>query len=137
MSADATKTGGCLCGAVRYVISAEPLMQALCHCKNCQRQAGSGWSMIIGLPETGLAITGEVSTYQDTGTTGAAVLRQFCPTCGSPLFTRVPVQPGIVFVKAGTLDDTSAFAPQAQYWTGSKQHWIDLGEVPGFPANPG
>ncbi len=34
--------GGCLCGAVRYSVSAEPAMQAVCHCRNCQRQAGSG-----------------------------------------------------------------------------------------------
>ena len=45
-----TKTGGCLCGAVRYSFTGEPLMQAVCHCKNCQRQAGSGWSMLIALP---------------------------------------------------------------------------------------
>ncbi len=29
--------GGCLCGAVRYSTDAEPLLTAVCHCKNCQR----------------------------------------------------------------------------------------------------
>ena len=131
-----TRTGGCLCGAVRYAFTGEPLMQAVCHCKNCQRQAGSGWSMLIMLPEPAVRITGEVTTYTDHGESGGEVLRQFCPTCGSPLFSRVPAQPGVIFIKAGTLDDTSGFTPQMQFWTDSKQDWIELPGVPAMPRNP-
>ena len=129
--------GGCLCGAVQYSVAAEPVMQAVCHCKNCQRQAGSGWSMIMGVPAAALAITGEVKTYQDHGESGGDVLRQFCPNCGSPLFSRVSAAPDLVFIKAGTLDDTSQFTPQMQLWTDSKQHWVDIAGVPGFPRQPG
>jgi hypothetical protein len=132
-----TNTGGCLCGAVRYSFEGEPLMQAVCHCKNCQRQSGSGWSMLIGLPRDGLTITGGVRTYVDHGDSGNEVQRQFCPTCGSPLFTLIPSQPGMIYVKAGTLDDTSHFTPQVQIWTDSKQSWIDLPGVPATPGNPG
>ncbi|WP_296679191.1 GFA family protein [Novosphingobium sp.] len=131
------KTGGCLCGAVRYSFTGEPLMQAVCHCKNCQRQAGSGWSMLIALPVGGVSISGAVTTYVDHGESGGEVQRQFCPTCGSPLFSRVPAQPDMIFIKAGTLDDTSGFAPQLQFWTKSKQDWIDIPGVPGMPGNPG
>ncbi|WP_095012860.1 GFA family protein [Tsuneonella mangrovi] len=131
------KTGGCLCGAVRYSFTGEPLMQAVCHCKNCQRQSGSGWSMLVGLPKAAVEIEGEVTTYTDHGTSGDEVYRQFCPTCGSPVFTRVPSQPDMIFIKAGTFDDTSDFAPQIQFWTASKQDWIELEGVPGVPGNPG
>ena len=131
-----TKTGGCLCGAVRYAYTGEPLMQAVCHCKNCQRQAGSGWSMLIALPLDALTIAGEVTTYLDHGDSGGEVHRQFCPTCGSPLFSRVPAQPAMIFIKAGTLDDTSGFAPQVQFWTASKQDWVEIGGVAGMVGNP-
>ena len=132
-----TKTGGCLCGAVRYGFTGEPLMQAVCHCKNCQRQAGSGWSMLIALPLAAVSIAGEVQTYVDHSQTGNAVHRQFCPTCGSPVFTRVPAQPTMIFIKAGSLDDTSGFAPQVQFWTASKQDWVEIAGVPGVAGNPG
>ncbi len=128
--------GGCLCGAVRYSTTAEPVMQAVCHCRNCQRQAGSGWSMIMGVPAAALAISGAVQTYADKGESGGDVRRQFCPTCGSPLFSHVSAAPDLVFIKAGTLDDTSQFTPQMQCWTDSKQHWVEIAGVPSFARNP-
>ena len=127
-----TQSGGCLCGAVRYEVQGPPAMSAICHCKNCQRQAGSAWSMLIGVPTAALAVSGEVKTYVDHGDSGGEVHRQFCPTCGSPLFSRIPAMDGMVFVKAGTLDDTSGFAPAVQIYLKSKQAWVDLPGIPGF-----
>lgn len=130
-------TGGCLCGAIRYAISAEPVMQAVCHCRNCQKQAGSAYSIIAGVPEAALTIEGALTDYHDQGDSGGAVLRQFCGRCGSPLFSRVAAAPGLVFVKAGTLDNPDSFKPQIQVWTKSKQDWVDLGALPGFETVPG
>jgi len=129
-------TGGCLCGQVRYELTADPLMCVTCHCKNCQRQAGSALSIIIGVPEGTIERTGEVKTYNDTGDSGATVKRQFCPECGSPLFSIVAHPPGVVFVKAGTLDDTSSLKPSLHCYTKSKQDWVELGDVPGFETVP-
>ena len=93
--------------------------------------------MIVGVPEAALGVTGETKVYLDQGDSGGAVRREFCPDCGSPLFSRVGSAAGLVFVKAGTLDDTSGFQPQVQVWTRSKQAWVDLGAVPAFATNPG
>lgn len=130
-----TRTGGCLCGKVRYTMTADPQICVTCHCKNCQRQAGSALSIIIGVAEDSLEITGEVKTYNDTGDSGATVRRQFCDTCGSPVFTRLET-PGLMFIKAGTLDDTSELRPQLHCYTKSKQDWVDLGDIPGFETVP-
>jgi hypothetical protein len=129
-------TGGCLCGAIRYTSSAEPVMQAVCHCRNCQKQAGSAFSIIVGVPEAALSVEGKTTDYHDSGDSGGAVLRQFCGTCGSPLFSRVAAAPGLVFVKAGTLDDVEGFAPQVQVWAKSRQPWVDLGAMPSFDTVP-
>lgn len=129
-------TGGCLCGKVRYSIEGEPLVCVTCHCKNCQKQAGSALSVIIGVAESALTIDGEVKTYVDTGDSGAPVRRQFCDTCGSPVFTRIDRGDGLMFVKAGTLDDTSSLKPQFHCYAKSKQDWVDLGDIPAFETVP-
>jgi hypothetical protein len=125
-----------LCGKVRYTIAADPLMCVACHCRNCQKQAGSALSIIVGVREETLSIEGEVKTYHDTGDSGGAVLRQFCDTCGSALFSRVEQAPGLIFVKAGTLNDTSHLAPAFHCYTKSRQPWVPLGEIPAFETVP-
>ena len=68
-----TITGGCLCGAVRYTCESDPLLCVTCHCKNCQRQAGSALSVIIGVPEDAVSFEGALKTYNDTGDSGATL----------------------------------------------------------------
>ncbi len=128
-------TGGCLCGQIRYTLNAEPPVCVTCHCKNCQRQAGTALSIIIGVPEDAVEIIGEVKTYNDTGDSGAIVRRQFCGNCGSPVFTRLE-QPGLMFIKAGSLDDTSNLQPSFHCYTKSKQDWMPLGDIPGYETVP-
>jgi hypothetical protein len=112
-------------------------MEGICHCRNCQKQAGTAFSMLVGVPAAALSITGTPSLYRDTGDSGNEVRREFCGTCGSPLFSRVAGMDDIVFIKAGTLDDTSGFAPAFQVWAKSRQDWCDLGTIPAFATVPG
>lgn len=129
-------TGKCLCGDVSYEVSGDPLMCVACHCKNCQRQAGSALSIIVGVAEDAVTINGEVKTYNDTGDSGATVRRQFCPNCGSPVFTRLEPEGAPLFIKAGTLDDTSSLKPAFHCYTKSAQDWFEMGDLPQFETVP-
>src|SRR5215213_10062878 len=39
--------GGCLCGSVRYESEAEPVLTAACHCRHCQKQTSSAFSIFV------------------------------------------------------------------------------------------
>jgi hypothetical protein len=121
-----TRSGGCLCGAVRYEARWPPLMVATCSCKNCQKQAGSALSIIAVLPREGLSVTGDLTTFKDSAESGNEVFRRFCGRCGSPVITDTPAarDQGIIFIKAGTLDEASDLAPSVHYWTCSAQDWV-------------
>src|SRR5215203_4648191 len=54
-----TIAGGCLCGAVRYRSQAEPVMQVICHCKTCQKNSGSAFSMNVAVPQDTLELEGD------------------------------------------------------------------------------
>lgn len=129
--------GGCLCGAVRYSSEDPPLTTSICHCKHCQKQAGSAYSVVIATFRFGLKIDGELSTYEDVGDSGQPVLRQFCGKCGSPILSDMAAVPDVLFIKAGTLDDTSWLEPDANLWTEHKQSWVALSDdMKNFPRNP-
>ena len=129
-------SGGCLCGRVRYSSDAAPAMVALCHCTHCRKQSGSAFSMNVGLRADQLQITGDsLATYEDSGSSGMQVLRRFCRNCGSPIVSDVKSMPGMVFVKAGTLDDAGWVQPAVQIWGASKLPWATI--PPGLPELPG
>ena len=121
-------TGSCLCGAITYKLDAEPIAMAVCHCRNCQRQAGSALSVIAVFPRASLSLDGVPKVYEDQGTSGQTVYRNFCPDCGSPVLTDTPgaKEADIIFIKAGTLDDVSILKPSTHYWTKSAQPWFIL-----------
>ena len=129
-------TGQCLCGSVKYEFDNPPAMNGICHCKNCQRQAGSAFSTLAGVPKAEFRFTeGEPKLYEDTDTvSGNRVERWFCGNCGSPIYSALDSNEDMIFLKTGTLDDTSGFSPQFQVWCDSKQDWVAL--VDGVPAMP-
>ena len=123
--------GGCLCGAVRYAVQWPPALVAVCHCGNCQKQAGSALSVVAFLKRDQLKVTGDLTTYEDTAASGEAVYRKFCGKCGSPVITETPSadRQGNIFIKAGTLDDSSGLAPTLHFWTKSAQDWFVFPEA--------
>jgi hypothetical protein len=74
-------TGSCLCGAVRFVITAEPEGAIACHCGQCRKMSGHFWASTHA-PDDALSVTGEVSWYASSD----IARRGFCPVCGSFLF---------------------------------------------------
>ena len=63
-----SKTGGCLCGQVRYEATTAPLMSGVCHCKNCQKQAGTAFSTLAAFQKSDVDFVGELALYQDSDT---------------------------------------------------------------------
>jgi len=119
-------SGGCLCGQVRYSAHSDPAFMGVCHCKNCQKQTGTAFSVVLAVPKSGLSIHGQLKTYRDTGGSGQPVLRSFCPECGSPITTVVASMPDLTLLKAGTLDDTSWLDPKMHIFCDSAQHWCPI-----------
>ena len=130
-------TGSCMCGAVRYECSAEPVMTANCHCRDCQRATGSAYASVFLVPRNAVKITGEVKYYDVKGDSGNILSRGFCPTCGSRLFGKPAVVPDLMGIMAGSLDDPSSHKPAMDIYTASAQPWDSMNpELSKFPKGP-
>jgi hypothetical protein len=108
---DTDTTGGCLCGAVRYSFSGPPLLTAICHCRNCQRQSGSAFGIVAAVADADFDLQGDTKTFHDSSDSGRTVSRVFCPACGSPILSTIEPMPGIMLIKAGTLDEPGTLQP--------------------------
>lgn len=128
-------TGACLCGEIKYELTQPLGRTAVCHCKNCQRAAGSAFSTVATVAKADLKfVSGTPKLYTDSDTkSGNSVERYFCANCGSPIYSAVDSRPDMVFLKTGTMDDTSHFSPQFHVWCDSKQNWVTLDD--GVPAS--
>jgi hypothetical protein len=116
-------TGGCHCGGVRYAITAEAVEGAHCHCTDCQRLSGAGHASHILFPAAALTLSGEVRTYALTADSGNSVTHAFCPTCGAPIWATSSGMPGMISVRAASLDDPERFDPQLAIFTRSARSW--------------
>jgi hypothetical protein len=116
----ASRTGGCLCGAVRYTLSAPPAAFGACHCGMCRRWTG-GIDLGIEVLPGGIVWDADATlkTYQSSDWAE----RGFCGTCGGNLFWRLTVpgpMQGLLALGAGTLDDMTGLAFASEVYIDAK-----------------
>ena len=124
--------GGCLCKAVRYETTADPLNQRVCHCRECQKAIGATFNARILMRIEDVMITGPIGTFHSSET----LERGFCLRCGSSVFSR-RTPAGVIGLTAGSLDDPSRFKPDMHFWVSSKQAWLEIeDDLPQYPEGP-
>jgi len=129
--------GGCLCGAVRYSTTAEPVTSGVCHCRDCQKFTGSAFGALVYVPKETLMLEGTTKTFTSPGGSGKPMLRHFCPECGSSIAQEPGTRPGIVVLNIGTLDDPKSITPAREIFCDDALPWVQtIGEMPRFPKRP-
>jgi len=107
------RTGGCLCGRVRYDIRGEPMRVGLCHCADCRKESGSVFATFAVWPRAAFSATGETIVHQG---------RSFCPACGSRLFNLTEAEAEI---RTGSLDAApTGLEPSYEIWIKRREPWL-------------
>lgn len=117
--------GGCECGAVRYIVSGEPVVVYACHCTICQSQSGSAFGMAVRIHAEDFELTsGNLNTFTRQGDSGQVFTNSFCPDCGTRIHHQPSAAVGHLSLKPGTLDDTSWLRPTHHVFARSAQPWF-------------
>jgi len=111
-------TGGCLCGAVRFVAAGRPYRVGICHCLDCRKHHGALFHASAIFPLESVRTEGETREFAG---------RHFCPNCGSPVFGRSGDE---IEVNLGSLDAPDQFVPTYELWTNRRESWL-----PEFPVS--
>jgi hypothetical protein len=112
--------GGCLCGAVRFSISAPPQSSLICHCETCRRASSAPSVAWLTFERAGFAFTaGKPRSYRSS----PAVTRTFCTTCGSPLTYVKDSSADEIDVATAALDEPERYPPTREVWLEYKLAW--------------
>jgi hypothetical protein len=133
-------SGGCVCGAVRYECSAEPIMTFKCHCRDCQHITGGPFVSGLLVPRAAFRLTkGELKYHFTPSLAGGRHKRGFCADCGSRMTggESDSQQTDFVGVTAGSLHDPSWFKAEMDFFVSDAQPW-DLMDpaIPKFDFYP-
>lgn len=117
--------GGCLCGKVRFRVTAPPLDAGYCHCRMCQRNSGAPVVAWVTFPAAGFSwISAQPGTYASS----ARAQRSFCATCGSYLVFASSEFPNEVSVNTTSFDNPNAFPPRKHIFFESRVNWFDTAD---------
>ena len=128
-------SGSCLCGSTRYRANGPPIGGGHCHCIACRKTSGTGHGSHLAVPASGFDLEGTLSQYDAPADSGNIVTRYFCPGCGAAMYSTNSGMPGLVMLRASSLDDPELFTPQMVVYAKHAPSW-DLVD-PALPAFQG
>ena len=127
-----TREAKCCCGACAIQVKGEPAINAICHCRNCQRRTGSafGWSAYFKNEQV-VATIGAFRTYSIKGDAGneQSQERVFCGTCGTTLFWRSRDFEGLTGIAGGCFGEAAPLPePTMTVSNETRCAWVGLPE---------
>jgi hypothetical protein len=80
---------------------------------------------------------GSLTFFDRAADSGSIVSRGFCPICGSAIYSKNSGMPGMVFVRASSMDEPDLIAPALVVFASRAPSWdfIDP-RLPAFPTMP-
>ncbi len=129
--------GSCLCGAVAYEATGEPMFMQSCHCQRCRRSRGAahGTNIFYRAPQFSWTRGQElIAEYKLPEARFYAVA--FCRQCGGAL-PKVSSERGVAVIPAGSLDTDPPMRAQRHIFTNYKAPWFEITDaLPQFAEGP-
>lgn len=113
--------GGCLCGAVRFRTTGNPVRSMACHCTTCKQRSGSPYGVGVYFNEDQVEfLAGTLQHYQfESDTSGRWIRNEFCSVCGSAVTWTTQMRPGLRAIAGGSFDNPDWYDIEAHIWTRS------------------
>ena len=120
-------TGGCACGRIRYSASVEPDEAYLCHCRMCQRAAGSVSLALVNVMLADLQWEQEPDWYDSS----PIARRPYCRECGTSLGFAFKQDSDKMDLTVASFDDPAPFTPKHHFGAESiHRAWLNTEGLP-------
>ena len=122
-----TRSGSCLCGAIRYEIVGVIVGINYCHCRQCRKASGTAFATNAAVDRVALRLlkgAEQLKGFQSS----PGKTRYFCGDCGSPIYSHAAAAPGRVYVRIGSLDQDDGLSPDVHIHVESKAPWYAIAD---------
>ena len=125
-------TGSCLCGAVKYVTSADFEFSGNCHCNTCKKITGGPFETFAIIDEKNIKLTQGRESLSEYLVSPKAK-KHFCRTCGTPIFNLHRLAPGKLIIHVGSLDNPQTLSPAVNIHCENMLPWVaEIGKIKSF-----
>ncbi|KKN84871.1 hypothetical protein LCGC14_0283960 [marine sediment metagenome] len=124
MPTEKGRSGGCLCGGVRYRVKGALIDVSACHCSQCRKTTGHFFASTTCSLEA-LKFENEETLSWYESSTGAH--RGFCSRCGSSLFWQ-PDEQDATGILAGSLDQPTGLNTMGHIFVGEKADFYEISD---------
>lgn len=153
-----TRTASCNCGQLRVTCKGpDPDRIVICHCKLCQKQTGSAFSLQARFPKEQVTIEGKSTawkfpiegakptTYRTCAGSDGTIINDvitshFCPVCGSTVYYLRASDAARIGVKVGCFADPTFPPPMISGFEEYRHPWalnVSALPMPGGITNSG
>ncbi|QOT71562.1 GFA family protein [Sphingobium fuliginis] len=122
------RSGGCACGALRFIARGDASRVGLCHCLVCQRAHGAPYLAFAVFARAAVALCGPYAAWESS----PGYYRLHCPTCGSRF---VNLAGDEIELPVASFDDATGLVPQYENWITRRLPWVAPLPVPQFARN--
>jgi hypothetical protein len=132
---DAVLTGGCMCGGVRFELTAPPQGAGYCHCTRCQRRTGTAASASAFIDGRTLRLLSGEELLRGWRHPDGGREKLFCSRCGSHIASRDPDHPERMGIRMGAFDGDPGVRPTERQYVAYAACWEPIPDD-GLPRHP-
>jgi hypothetical protein len=120
---DPSVTGGCLCGGVRFELTAPATEAGYCHCTRCQRRTGTAASAQARIGGRTFRLLQGADLVNCWRPADSDFEKCFCRECGSHLFSRNVHDSSQMSVRLGAFDGDPGVRPSWRTYVAYAAPW--------------
>jgi hypothetical protein len=120
--------GSCLCGGVRFEVTAPFLWANHCHCSRCRKHSGTFGGTQARVPRAGFRLLAGEELVRVWAPPDDGRVKAFCSVCGSSLFGADWPEGDEIGIRLGALDGDPGIRPGFHTFVASRAPWDDLSD---------
>lgn len=116
----------CNCGALKVEAAGKPILQLICHCRDCRAATGDDFASIVFFKKSECSFVGELKPHIFTSYMGNETQRVACAKCNDVVIDKSAGFSGMLGMMAAKIELPFLAEPKIHVWTQSRLEHVVL-----------